>query len=228
MIVKKEDIVFAEKPKSQPRFFDLEGRRFGRLLVIGYGGSSPQGEAKWYCLCDCEKISLTRGRALRSGAALSCGCLRLEKTTKHGHCKNEREKQSITYTSYKNARERCRNPKATNYESYGGRGIKFLFDTFEDFLAEVGERPSKKYTIDRIDGNKHYEKGNLRWATAKQQNNNRSSNRLIKIGEMERTIMEWAELSSTKFATIQWRLNSGWCAKCSVFNPPDDVCTHRI
>lgn len=68
---------------------------------------------------------------------------------------------------------RCNNPKDQRYHDYGGRGIKVLFNTFEEFFAEVGKRPSPELTIDRIDNNGNYEKGNLRWATMTEQNLNK-------------------------------------------------------
>jgi len=74
-------------------------------------------------------------------------------------------------------RQRCNNPKCKDYPLYGGRGIKLMYGTFEEFIADVGYRPSAKYSIDRIDNDNHYTEGNCRWATPKQQANNRRNNR---------------------------------------------------
>ncbi len=68
---------------------------------------------------------------------------------------------------------RCNNPKTKGYKHYGGRGIKILYNSYQEFITDVGKRPNKFLTIDRIDSNRHYEKGNCRWSTWSEQNKNR-------------------------------------------------------
>jgi len=89
---------------------------------------------------------------------------------KHGH--NRRSGRSPTYSSYHSAKWRCIDPKYKGYKNYGGRGIKFLFTSFEQFLAELGPRPSGSY-IERKDNDGNYEPGNVRWATKKEQAQNK-------------------------------------------------------
>lgn len=78
-------------------------------------------------------------------------------------------KQNPAYTCYAQAKQRCNNPNATSYKNYGARGIKFLYSTFNEFISDVGERPSKLHTLDRIDNNGNYEIGNVKWATWEEQ-----------------------------------------------------------
>jgi hypothetical protein len=79
---------------------------------------------------------------------------------------------SPEYTAYVGARSRCSNPNTENWKHYGGRGIKFRFRSFEHFMSELGRKPGPEYSVDRINNDGHYEPGNVRWATPKEQANN--------------------------------------------------------
>ena len=76
------------------------------------------------------------------------------------------------YRAYNNAKQRCQNPKNTRYADWGGRGIEFRFQSFEEFYEEIGIMPSPKHQVDRKNNDGHYEKGNVRWATRSQQTRN--------------------------------------------------------
>jgi hypothetical protein len=153
-----------------PAFIDITGQRTGRLTPIRYLGSQ-----RWLCQCDCGAISDVSKSALVGGVQ-SCGCLRVEVTvarsTKHGH--KRRNAQTETYLCWQNMIQRCTNPKNNSWSDYGGRGITVCiqWETFENFLADMGERPPNM-TLDRKDNDLGYFKGNCRWATRKQQANNR-------------------------------------------------------
>jgi hypothetical protein len=143
---------------------DLTGQRFGRLTVLCL--DSTDGQAYWRCRCDCGTERSFRSARLRSGYTTSCGCAR---TFNRKHGQTTGRKNTPEYRAYHAAKTRCTNPKQECYPDYGGRGIKFLFTSFEQWLAELGPRPTPQHTVDRIEVGGHYAPGNVRWATKSEQ-----------------------------------------------------------
>lgn len=168
------------KPAAN-RIPSIAGQRFGRLVALREVEKSRHGTRRWVCQCDCgspEKVILQD--LLRNGATQSCGCLHAEvirAAITHGHTR--RNKHSAEHMAWRNMLNRCYREKTHNFQNYGGRGI-VVCDRwrgrggFERFLADVGHRPSPRHTIDRYpDTNGNYEPGNVRWATLRQQAQNK-------------------------------------------------------
>jgi len=136
-------------------------------------GRSAQRVLIWLFRCDCGAEKQIRGSDVRKGYVVSCGCYLAEVG---GAPRTHGDNRSREHRVWCGMIQRCANPRRDHYKYYGGRGIAVCQRWREDyaaFLADVGRAPSPKHTIDRIDNDGNYEPGNVRWATASQQNANR-------------------------------------------------------
>jgi len=155
------------------RKINLTNRKFGRLTVVEDTGKRHNKYVIWKCICDCGNIIEVQSSYLLHNGRKSCGCLMSESKTIHGHTNGQRYR-SRTYRSWDAMKQRCLNINNFKFNYYGGRGIMVCerWMVFENFLADMGERP-EGLTLDRIDNDGHYEPINCKWSTYKQQNNNR-------------------------------------------------------
>ncbi|ULT55402.1 AP2 domain-containing protein [Neobacillus drentensis] len=156
---------------------DLTGQRFGRLTVIRFSHTDKRYKVYWDCQCDCGNEKTIVSFNLTSGKTQSCGCLHkevaAERLLKHG---NDRiGKRTREYEIWVHMISRCENINDKSFPDYGGRNIKVCDNwrtSFEKFLEDMGERPTDKHSIDRIDVNGNYEPSNCRWATKEVQSRN--------------------------------------------------------
>lgn len=199
-----------------PKFKNLKEHRFGMLLVLDRVASTPSGQSQWLCRCDCGIEKTVRGYLLTNGRQKSCGCNNPNKThnpryIKHGHSRRN-GKCNPTYGCWSAMIGRCFDPSKPEYARYGKIGIIVCdrWRTYQNFLDDMGPRPSPKHSIDRIRNTGGYEPGNCRWATTKEQGRNRTNNHQLTYNGITLTIAEWSEQCGVKRTTIHHRLKAGW------------------
>lgn len=147
------------------------GYRFGRLVVEAAAPANGY-RRRWFCRCDCGVVKAFDHSNLRAGFSKSCGCLKRDQNKERSFALTHGRNKTPEHRSWSGMIQRCTNPNMDSWPDYGGRGIAVCErwrNSFEAFLADVGERPSPAHSLDRIDPNGNYEPGNCRWATRAQQ-----------------------------------------------------------
>lgn len=203
----------------------LIGKRFGRWTVEARSTNTPEGKSRWLCRCDCGQERVVPRGTLRNGTSQSCGCLNREINTRHGMS------GSPAYNSWAQMMRRC--VWELDFEGYSARGIRVCarWQVFENFFADLGERPPDK-SIDRFpDNDGHYSCGkcdecrakgwplNARWATASEQMNNKRTNKKFTWNERTLSIAQWEKEMGITGRALSGRLLRGWTFERAVTTP---------
>jgi len=192
-------------PIPNKRIKDLTGQRFGRLTVLGYCGRNRFENIEWLCRCECGNETVKTTSSLVSGRTVACGCYNASRT--HGKA------GTTEYQTWSAMIQRCTTPGHKAYPDYGGRGIKVCARwrrSFQNFLDDMGPRPGKEYSLDRIDNDGDYEPSNCRWTTQLEQMNNRRMNHRLTFNGENLTINQWAAKLGINSTAIHRRIALGW------------------
>lgn len=203
-----------------PRFIDLTKQQFERLTVLYFVGQDKWWTSRWLCRCNCGNHVVVVGQCLRRGDSKSCGCLKGERgraaLVTHGLGKPSE------YAIWQSAKARCFDASSHNYPRYGGRGITMCDrwrNSFANFLSDMGPRPSKHHSIERLDNNQGYTPDNCCWATTSQQARNRRSNRMLTYQGVTQPAVVWAEQNGIPHKTLLNRIYRGWTVEKAIEVP---------
>lgn len=212
----------AKKAVARGKWKDKIGERFGRLTVLQVLKFS-----KIVCRCDCGKMHTTQASHLKTGGTRSCGCLRTEVATKHGHCTAKVGKYTKLYIAHRNMFDRCYGVRP-QHKHYRRKGIQVCkrwsegensVSGFECFLQDMGDPPTRLHTVERINNAGHYEPTNCCWGTRMIQQNNRDNNIFLEALGQIRTLPEWSRITGVPQMVLRDRRRDGWDAAKALTTP---------
>jgi len=188
---------------------NLIGNKYGRLSVVSEADNKC-GRTRWECICDCGNSATIYSVTLKSGHTKSCGCLQKEATSSakkiHGLTK------STEYKAWCLMKARCYTKTNNRYKNYGGRGIivcERWLHSFDNFILDMGKKPTRFHTLDRKESNKNYEPSNCRWATQMMQQGNRRNNVWHEYEGVKKIQSEWGRFFGVSNEAINRHLKRG-------------------
>ena len=192
---------------------DISGKRFGKLTAIKR--TIKNGNTHWICRCDCGRETTVLTNKLLSGRTTSCGCKR---RPYNGESKKE------LYRHYRSMKSRC-SPNYHNHNVYYDKGIRVCdewnkpdsYPIFREWALKNGYKDG--LSLDRINNDLGYSPDNCRWATMKEQQNNRSDNAVISYKGETHTLKEWSEILGLTYGMLKVRHRRGWKVP-ELFQPP--------
>lgn len=197
---------------------DLCGLRFGKLLVMAEAGRDKYMNRLWRCQCVCGHETVVPRGSLVGGNTRSCGCLQPETVkaifTQHGGTSGGHS--SPEHTAWWNMIQRCRNPAHPKYKDYGARGITVCAEwkeSFQNFLRDLGRRPSDDHTLERVNNAQGYHRRNCKWATHREQQQNRRVNLTVQTPDGAVCAAELARRIGVSKGTMYYRIRAGWTFK---------------
>lgn len=211
---------------------NITGQRFNMLVALETTRVSPSGQAYWRFRCDCGGEKEIRASHAKSGQIKSCGCssgaLIGASHTKHGYWKGN--VSAPEYSAWCLARTRCHNPNNQAFKDYGARGISMCDrwrvgedgkSGFECFIADMGDRPTPRHSLDRVENDKGYSPDNCRWATRIEQMRNTRGLRFVEYGGRTMCVSEAIEAAGSviEIDRVVKRLNRGWSVQDAVTTP---------
>jgi hypothetical protein len=185
---------------------DLKNQKFNKLKAINYVGNE-----KWLFECDCGKQVIKKTADVKRGTVKSCSRA----------CTTGNPSKHPLYQTWDGIKKRCYQKNATGYQNYGARGIKMCDEwknSFWAFVDDMGNKPFKACTIERLDNNKNYCKDNCVWATAKEQAKNRRNNIYIAYQNEVYTLFSICKLLNLTHSTVYWRINRSNLSPQEYFN----------
>ena len=205
-----------------PKYIELTGQRFGKLVVLKRVENAKDGATRFLCQCDCGNTKVIRSKHLKSGAISDCGCEKSQRTRnnnlKHGGSGTR------LYNIWIKMRDRCKNPHSADWADYGGRGITVCdkwdssFESFRKWAESAGYEKGK--SIDRIDVNSGYYPDNCRWVSTQIQANNKRNNHIVSYHGKKMSLADVARLSTVPYGTIKRRICVyGWSVEEAVEVP---------
>lgn len=200
------------------------GDKFNRL-TFQYECAVKQNRRRGLFTCECGKEIETTIWDVKHGHTKSCGCYHTEvirQAKTHGEA-SLRNGYSREYVAWKAMKERCYSRSNVSYPNYGGRGIRVCqrwLNSFANFLADLGRKPTKSHSLDRINNNGNYTPKNCKWSTrSEQRRNSRCTLTYVEHDGKRLLITDWSKVSGVPEESISSRLRNGWPVQDAIFKP---------